>query len=146
MLSCMFVLVGITTVFIVSVVFYMIVRNKRKDIGVLKSIGASNASVLVLFQGFAFGIGLIGASVGALFAWLFLSKINQVEQWSYEHFGVQLWDRTIYVIEDIPHHLEFPVLATILSGAILACLMGALIPSYLAARLRPVEILHAARL
>ncbi|MCU0916423.1 MAG: FtsX-like permease family protein [Planctomycetes bacterium] len=146
MLSCMFVLVGITTVFIVSVVFYMIVRNKRKDIGVLKSVGASNASVLLLFQGFAFGIGLIGSSAGALFAWLFLSKINRVEQWCYENFGVQLWDRTIYVIEDIPHHLEFPVLAVILSSAILACLMGALIPSYLAARLRPVEILHAARL
>ena len=108
-LSLMFILVGITTVFIVFVVFYMIVNNKRKDIGVLKSVGASNAGVLSLFQGFAFGIGLIGSCAGVLLAWLFLSRINQIEQWCYEHLGIQLWDRTIYVIGDIPHHVEFSV-------------------------------------
>jgi len=146
LLSLMFVLVGITTVFIVSVVFYMIIRSKRNDIGVLKSVGASNTSILSLFQGFAFGIGLIGSCAGALFAWLFLSRINQIEQWCYEHFGWQIWNRSIYVIGDIPHHLEFSVLAVIIFCAILSCLVGALIPSYLAARLRPVEILHAARM
>ncbi len=64
-LSLMFVLVGITTVFIVFVVFYMIVNNKRKDIGVLKSVGASNVGVLSLFQGFAFSIGLLGSCAGS---------------------------------------------------------------------------------
>ena len=144
-LSLMFVLVGITTVFIVFVVFYMIVNNKRKDIGVLKSVGASNAGVLSLFQGFAFGIGFLGSCAGGLFAWLFLSRINQIEQWSYEHLGIQLWDRTIYVIGDIPHNVELSVVAAIVSCAILACLVGALVPSYLAVRLRPVETLHAGR-
>jgi ABC-type lipoprotein release transport system permease subunit len=144
-LSLMFVLVGITTVFIVFVVFYMIVNNKRKDIGVLKSVGASNMGVLSLFQGFAFGIGFLGSCAGVLFAWLFLSRINQIEQWSYEHLGIQLWDRTIYVIGDIPNHVEPSVLAVIVSCAILSCLVGALVPSYLAVRLRPVETLHAGR-
>jgi lipoprotein-releasing system permease protein len=146
MLSLMFVLVGITTVFIVSVVFYMIVRSKRKDIGVLKSVGASNGSILWLFSGFAFCIGFVGSLAGDLSGWLFLSRINQIEQWSYKHLGIQLWDRTIYVIGDIPHHVEFSVLAVITSCAIISCLVGALIPSYLAARLRPVETLHASRL
>jgi lipoprotein-releasing system permease protein len=144
-LSLMFVLVGITTVFIVFVVFYMIVNNKRKDIGVLKSVGASNTGVLSLFQGFAFGIGLIGSGAGVLLAWLFLSKINRIEQWCYEHLGIQLWDRTIYVIGEIPHHVELSVVAAIVSFAILSCLVGALVPSYLAVRLRPVETLHAGR-
>jgi lipoprotein-releasing system permease protein len=144
-LSLMFVLVGITTVFIVFVVFYMIVNNKRKDIGVLKSVGASNTGVLSLFQGFAFGIGSVGSCAGVLFAWLFLSRINQIEQWSYKHLGIQLWDRTIYVIGDIPNHVEPSVLAVIVSCAILSCLAGALVPSYLAVRLRPVETLHAGR-
>jgi lipoprotein-releasing system permease protein len=145
LLSLMFILVGITTVFIVFVVFYLIVSNKKKDIGVLKSVGASNASVLSLFQGFAFGIGLIGSCAGVLVAWLFLTRINQIEQWCYDHFGWQLWNRTMYVIGDIPHHVEFPVLAVIVSCAILSCLIGALVPSYLAVRLRPVETLHAGR-
>ncbi len=145
-LSLMFVLVGITTVFIVFVVFYMIVNNKRKDIGVLKSVGASNVGVLSLFQGFAFSIGLLGSCAGVLFAWLFLSRINQIEQWSYQHLGIQLWDRTIYVIGDIPNHVELSMLAVIVLFAILACQVGALVPSYLAVRLRPVETLHAGRM
>ena len=144
-LSLMFVLVGITTVFIVFVVFYMLVNNKRKDIGVLKSVGASNTGVLSLFQGFAFGIGSIGTVAGVLLAWLFLSKINWIEQWLYEHLGWQIWDRTIYVIGEIPHHVELSVVASIVSFAILSCLVGALVPSYLAVRLRPVETLHAGR-
>lgn len=145
MLSLMFTLVGITTVFIVFVVFYMVVNSKKKDIGVLKSVGASNTGVLSLFQGFAFGIGLIGSCVGILFGWLFLTRINQIEQWCYEHFGIQLWDRTVYVIGAIPNEVDPSALAVIVCCAILACLIGALVPSYLAVRLRPVETLHAGR-
>lgn len=145
MLSLMFILVGITTVFIVFVVFYMVVNSKKKDIGVLKSVGASNTGVLSLFQGFAFGIGLIGSCVGIFFGWLFLTRINQIEQFCYEHFGLQLWDRTVYVIGAIPHDVDPSALAVIMSCAILACLIGALVPSYLAVRLRPVETLHAGR-
>jgi len=142
LLSFMFILVGITTVFIVFVVFYMIISHKRKDIGVLKSVGTSNVSILGLFSGFAFVIGFLGSAVGALTAWLFLSKINGIESLLFEWFGFQLWDRSIYAIGDIPNHLEFHVLATIMGCAIAACLLGALFPACSAARLRPVETLH----
>jgi len=145
LLSLMFGLVGITAVFIVFVVFHMIVMNKRRDIGILKSVGASNLGVLTLFSGFAFGIGFIGSCVGTLGGWLFLSQINRIEEWLYVNFGWQLWDRTIYAIGDIPSHVEPRVMAIIMASAILACLVGALVPSYLAARLRPVETLHAMR-
>jgi len=145
LLGLMFVLVGVTTVFIVFVVFYMIVTSKRKDIGILKSVGASNLSILALFSGFAFNVGLIGSCVGTLLGWLFLARINRIEQWLYEHFGWQLWDRTIYAIGEIPSRIEPEVIATVIGSAIVACLAGALVPSYLAARLRPVETLHAMR-
>jgi lipoprotein-releasing system permease protein len=146
MLSLMFILVGITTVFIVFVVFYMVINSKKKDIGVLKSVGASNTGVLSLFQGFAFGVGWIGSCGGVLCGWLFLSWINEIEQFSYDHFGIQLWDRTVYVIGAIPNRLDPSALAVIMSSAILACMIGALVPSYLAVRLRPVETLHAGRM
>ncbi|GAI18843.1 unnamed protein product, partial [marine sediment metagenome] len=101
-MAVMFALVGITTVFIIFVVFYMIVSHKSKDIGILKSIGVSNANIIKLFSGFAFLLGLIGSVVGAIFGWLFLLKINQMEDWLFEHFKFQLWDRTVYAIGDIP--------------------------------------------
>ena len=141
-MGVMFGFVGITSVFIVFVVFYMIVSHKTKDIGVLKSVGASNWSVLSLFSGFAFVVGLLGSLLGVVAALLFLRKINRIEDILFERFGFQLWDRTIFAIGEIPHRVDPIGLAAIVICAILACLIGALAPGYCAARLRPVETLH----
>ena len=146
MITVMFALVGVTTVFIVFVVFYMIVSHKSKDIGILKSIGASNANIIKLFLGFAFLVGLLGSCLGAICGWLFLLKINRIEDWLFEHFKFQLWDRTIYAIGDIPNQIEFRVLAVIILSAIVACLAGALVPSWQAAKLKPVETLQVSQL
>ena len=145
-MTVMFCFVGITTVFIVFVVFYMIVSHKSRDIGILKSIGASGPDIVTMFCGFAFLVGMTGASVGVAGGWLFLAKINAIEQWCFEHYGLQLWDRTLYAIGDIPNRVEPGVLSAIFAAAIVACLLGALIPSWQGARLRPVETLQVGRL
>lgn len=146
LLTMMFALVGITTVFIVFVVFYMLISHKSKDIGILKSIGVSNANVMTLFLGFAFLVGLIGSCLGTFAGWLFLAKINGIENWLFKNFKFQLWDRTIYAIGEIPNQVQLKVLLVIVLSAIVACLVGALVPTWLAARLRPVETLQVSRL
>jgi lipoprotein-releasing system permease protein len=141
-LVVMFAFVGITNVFIILVVFYMIINHKTKDIGILKSIGVSNLDILELFSCFAFLVGFLGSCIGLLGGWVFLLKINRIEAWLFEHFGFQLWDRTMYAIEDIPNRMSPKVLSIIALSAIVACLAGALIPSWQAARRKPVEILQ----
>lgn len=145
-MSFMFGFVGITTVFIVLVVFYMIISHKSKDIGILKSIGVSNFDIIELFSGYALLVGIIGAGIGLLSGCSFLLKINEIEGWLYEHYGFQLWDRTIYAIGDIPNKIEFNILAIIAVSAIVACLAGALIPSLQAARQKPVDTLQVGQL
>jgi len=145
-MAAMFGFVGITTVFIVFVVSYMIISHKSKDIGILKSIGASNCDIVQLFSGFAFLIGLLGSGIGLFTGWLFLEKINEIEDWLFDRFGFQLWDRTIYAIGDIPKKIEPEVVVTILLSAIVACLAGALLPSWQAARQKPVETLQVNQL
>jgi len=146
MMTVMFGLVGLTVVFIVFVVFYMIISHKSKDIGILKSIGVSNADLMGLFSGFAFLIAVLGCCVGVTGGWLFLLKINDIEGWLFEHFRFQLWDRTIYAIGDIPNQVEFKVLAIIVISAIAACVIGALVPSWRAMRLEPAETLQVNQL
>ena len=145
-MSVMFGFVGITTVFIVLVVFYMIISHKSKDIGILKSIGAANIDIIELFSLYALLVGIIGSGIGLLAGWGFLLKINPIEDWLYEHFGFQLWDRTMYAIGDIPNQVEFGMLATIVTSAIVASLIGALIPTLQAARKKPVETLQVGQL
>jgi lipoprotein-releasing system permease protein len=145
-MTVMFGFVAVVIVFIVFVVFYMIISHKSKDIGILKSIGASNVDIIELFSGFAFLVGILGSSVGLFAGWLFLLKINRIENWLFEHFKFQLWDRTIYAIGDIPNQVEVKVLVIITLSAIAACLAGALVPSWQAARQKPVETLQVNQL
>jgi lipoprotein-releasing system permease protein len=146
MLTIMFALVGVTTVFIVFVVFYMIVSHKSKDVGILKSIGVSKVDVIELFSCFAFLMGLFGSAVGVFGGWLFLLKINRIEDFLFEHFGFQLWDRTMYAIGDIPSAIDLKVLVVIIVSAIGACLAGAFLPSWQAAKLEVVETLQVSQL
>jgi lipoprotein-releasing system permease protein len=138
-------MIGIITVFVVFVVFYMIVGHKTKDIGVLKSVGASGGNVLMLFLGFGFLVGVLGSAMGAIAGWQFLVHINRIEDWLFVHFGFQLWDRAIYAIGDIPNSIDSKVLAGIIFSAIAACLAGAWIPSRQAAKLRPIETLQVSQ-
>jgi len=146
MLTVMFALVGLTTVFIIFVVFYMLISHKSKDIGILKSVGVSNANIMILFWGFALLVGLMGSAIGVLFGCSFLVYINDIEGWLFEHFRFQLWDRTIYAIDDIPNQVELRVVAVIVLSAIVACWVGALVPTWQATRLKPVETLQVSRL
>jgi lipoprotein-releasing system permease protein len=146
MMTVLFGIVGVTTVFIVLVVFYMIITHKSKDIGILKSVGVSNANIISLFLGFAFLVGLLGSALGVVSGWRFLVHINDIEDWLFKHFEWQLWDRAIYAIGDIPNRVGFKILAVIVVSAVVACLIGALVPAWQAARLRPVETLKVSQL
>jgi lipoprotein-releasing system permease protein len=147
MMTAMFVLVGITTVFIVFVVSYMIISHKSKDIGILKSIGVSNANVMLLFFGFAFLVGFSGSVIGTVGGWRFLVHINGIEKWLYDKFEYQpLWDRTIFAIDEIPNTIDFKVLCIIILSAIAACLAGALLPCRQAAKQKPIETLQVSQL
>jgi ABC-type lipoprotein release transport system permease subunit len=75
-----------------------------------------------------------------------LLKINRLEDWLFEHFGFQVWDRTMFAIGDIPSQVSPRVLAVIAFSAIAACLIGALVPSWQAIRLKPVETLQVNQL
>jgi lipoprotein-releasing system permease protein len=146
MLTAMFGLVGLTTVFIVFVVFYMIVSHKSRDIGLLKSVGASGTDVVGLFLGFAGALGVAGSAIGVAAGFWFLRDINAIENWLFERFGFQLWDRTIYAIGEIPHRMDLTMVSIVVCCAVVACLTGAALPSVRAARARPVETLQVSQL
>lgn len=141
-MTVMFCFVAVVVVFIIFVVFHMIINHKSKDIGILRSVGVSSINVIALFSGFALLVGLAGGAVGLLCGLLFLNEMNRIEDWLFKHFQWQLFDRTIYAIGDIPHQAEFKVLVIIFLSAIVVCLIGSLLPSWQAAKQRPVETLQ----
>jgi lipoprotein-releasing system permease protein len=146
MMTMLFLMLGVITVFIVFVVLYMIISHKSKDIGILKSIGAPMSSILRIFLLFSVFIALIGSLIGSVSGWIFLYKVNDLEDWLYENHNWQLWDRTVYAIGDIPNQVEPVVLAVIVGSSVLACMVGALVPGLQAARKKPVQSLQVNQL
>jgi lipoprotein-releasing system permease protein len=145
MLALLFMMLGVVTVFIICVVFYMIIGHKSRDLGILKSVGMSSPAVAAVFMGFAGIVGVIGTVIGTAGGWLFLWKINAMENWVYDHYGQRIWDRSIYAIDQIPNTVEWSMLAVVAVSAIGACLIGAMIPSLQAASKSPVRILQVSQ-
>jgi len=142
-LTVMFMLVAVTTVFIVFVVFYMIVSHKRRDIGILRSVGMSSQAIIRLYLGFSSLIGAGGALLGIGGGWIFLRHINDIEDWLNQQFHFQVWNRSLFIaIGDIPNQID-PVMVVLIGlCAVAACLVGAVIPAWQAARLRPIKTLQ----
>lgn len=141
MLIVLFAMVGFTTVFIVFVIFYMLISHKSKDIGILRSIGVSSCNVVKMFVTFATLIALEGFAIGVLAGWWFLANINALEQQLYRWKGWQVFDRSVYAIDDLPNEITPTLLLSVLAASLIACIAGALLPALRAAARKPAEIL-----
>jgi lipoprotein-releasing system permease protein len=141
-LLSVFSLVDVGVIFLIFCIFYMIVRLKRKDIGVIKSCGCSSWGVVSIFLGFGIFVGVIGSIFGIGLGYLFTHNINTIEQWIAAAFGLNLWDSSVYLFSAIPNRINWSSAAQISAFAILAASVGALIPAILAGCMQPVDILR----
>lgn len=146
MFMFLFAMLGIITVFIISVVFYMIINSRSKDIGILKSIGVSSSGVVCIFSILSVLVAMAGSFVGALAGCGFLIKIQDMEDWLFVHYRWRLWDRSVYAIGEIPNDIEASAILAIVASAIAAALIAVIIPSLKAARRKPVETLQVNQL
>ena len=142
LVTVLFGIISVVAVMIVGVIFYMIVLEKTRDIGVLRSIGASQAGVASIFITFAAVVGSLGAALGFIIAWLIVTNINEIHAWLGSTFGIVIWDRSIYFFDRIPSHVDGREALVVVIVAILASLVGAIIPAIKAARVDPVESLR----
>jgi len=142
MMIVVFAMIGLVAIFIVFAIFYMIVTEKIKDLGIIKSVGGSSWAVSRIFLGFGVLIGLIGSLLGTTLGYLIVVNSNRIEGWLFSMFGFRLWPPELYAIEKIPDVVRFPEAAVIVTIAVLASVAGAALPAWRAARLLAVEALR----
>jgi hypothetical protein len=66
LVTLLFGMISIVAIFLIFCIFYMIVVEKTKDIGIIKSVGATSSGVAGIFLGYGLAIGLVGAGAAAL--------------------------------------------------------------------------------
>ena len=141
-LMLIFGIVDCGVILLVFCIFYMIVKLKQKDIGIIKSCGGSSWTCTSVFLGFGVYVGVLGSLLGVLLGFVFTRNINAIERQVGRLLGLNLWDSSVYMFEQIPNQMHWDSVLTIVALAIVAASFGALVPALVAARTRPVEILR----
>jgi lipoprotein-releasing system permease protein len=142
LLVILFAIISVVAIFLVFCIFFMIVMEKTRDIGIVKSVGATSSSIASIFLGYGLTIGIFGGGMGLLTAYLVVHNINQLHAWMGEHFGIQIWNAKTYLFDTIPNTMDAHDVIVIVSVAILSSVLGALVPAIRAARMNPVEALR----
>ncbi len=137
----LFLIIGVAG-FGILATFYMIVVEKTKDIGILKSLGASGSGIMSIFVGYGLSLGIVGSGVGCILGLLFVWNINHVAKLIEMITGREVFDPTIYYFQEIPTIVEPAAIAMVVFGAMLIAVLASVLPAIRAARLHPVEALR----
>ncbi len=122
--------------------FFMIVVEKTRDIGILKSLGASGSSVAGIFLAYGLLLGLAGSSVGAVLGLLFVRYINDIAALLEVITGQEVFDPTVYYFTKIPTVVHSGMIVWVVLGAVAIAVLASVLPSIRAARMHPVEALR----
>jgi lipoprotein-releasing system permease protein len=120
----------------------MIVVEKTRDIGVLKSLGASDRGVQGIFLGYGLSLGVVGSGLGMGIGLLITIYLDNIEKFLSRLTGHDLFDRNLYYFDKIPTVISPLNIAWIVCGALLIALAASVLPARRAAALRPVEALR----
>ncbi len=123
-------------------IFYMIVVEKTRDIGVLKSLGASRSGVMGIFLSYGLSLGTVGAGVGLALGLLFVRYINEIRDLLESITGTKVFDPSIYYFFRIPTIVEPLTVAWVVLGSMAIAVLASVLPARRAARLHPVEALR----
>jgi len=133
--------ISMVALILIFVILYVIVVQKTSDIGVLKSIGASSLGVGGVFLLYGAALGTTGAALGALLGYVFVCNTNQIAAWLAAEFGFRPFSYG-FLFDTLPDQVQPHTVLTIVISAILAGVIGALVPAIKAARMQPVEALR----
>lgn len=123
-------------------IFYMIVVEKTRDIGILKSLGASSNGVMSIFLSYGLGLGIVGSTAGVVIGLLFVRYINQIEDGLSWVTGRKVFDEKIYYFFEIPTSVSPMMVASVAFGAITIAVLASILPARRAAMLHPVRALR----
>jgi lipoprotein-releasing system permease protein len=143
LVTTLFGVISVVAVFLVGVIFYMIVQEKTRDIGIIRSVGATAFGVAQIFLAYGAAVGFVGGAMGVTLGAVFVRYINEFQDFlaSISDRAV-VWSPEVYAFDKIPNTVQPSDVIVIYVVAIIASMFGSVVAAYRASRVWPVEALR----
>lgn len=142
MLFVILLLVVAVAAFNIVAALVMVVKEKRGDIAILRTIGAAPRSVLAIFTIQGTFIGLTGTAAGAALGLILSANLESLVHALEQLLGTHFLDAKVYFMSDLPAYAEWGDVARICGVAFALCAVATLYPAWRAAGTQPAEALR----
>ena len=120
----------------------MLVKNKTRDIAILRTVGASQSSMLRIFFIAGAAIGIAGTVTGLVLGLVFCLNIGAIQHFLEALLGVQLFNADVYMLDSIPAEVDAMDVVWVTLWSVFMSCVASLLPSWRAAKMDPVEALR----
>jgi lipoprotein-releasing system permease protein len=120
----------------------MLVRAKTRDIAIVRTMGASQKSVLKIFVTVGVTIGVTGIALGTALAFLILYFRQGIIRGIEYMTGQSIWDPSIRFLTELPSKTDPAEVFAVIAIALVSTFLATLYPAYKAARTDPVKVLR----
>ena len=121
----------------------MMVKDKTRDIAILRTIGASSGAVMRIFLMCGASVGVLGTFIGFGIGVVFCANIERIREVMQSITGTTLFDPTVYYLESLPAVLDWYQVVEVLIMSFTLSLLATIYPSWRAAHIDPIEALRS---
>lgn len=120
----------------------MLVKDKGRDIAILRTMGATRGAVMRIFLLAGASVGIVGTFLGLVLGVAFAVNIETIRGWVSKLTGTDVFSAEIYFLSQLPSKIDVGEVTSVVLMSLGLSLLATLYPSWRAARLDPVEALR----
>jgi lipoprotein-releasing system permease protein len=120
----------------------MMVKDKARDIAILRTMGAGSGAILRIFLMCGASVGVLGTLIGFVLGVVFCANIEAIREFVQKLTGTPLFDPTVYYLEQLPAQLDWHQVTEVIAMSFALSLLATIYPSWRAARIDPIEALR----
>jgi lipoprotein-releasing system permease protein len=142
MIALILLMVVAVASFNIVAMLVMVVGDKRTDIAILRTFGASPRAMAAVFVWQGLVIGWLGVLVGVGLGWLIADNVSPILQFLKDYAGLQLFDEDVFYITQVPSELHGTDVVLVAGCALVITALATIFPARRAAATSPAEALR----